>query len=733
MVVASGQMPYEFDAPLPIRAPKGAWPGINTPNVAMSGLTIEQAMFVYNAELRKWNFPDQLNLLQYNLYTHPDITPSSFEPKANGDTLEGLVGGKASLESIDNIEELRTQFEIFLFDFYDDDSVYGAAEFREAWFNTAYPESPSGSRVIVEIIPNILFSIIGPNFLRPELEDITGGDFITTTDPHWLGGSGVIFDIDCGEVVFNPFPFPREGHFFAPGTDQPRVSFGPVYPVVQTTAGNVPSVEPSRYQSDLQTGTFKEETNFNAINSGLVQIDGYALIAGTTIELVNGNDDNFVASVANTNDYTGHTQGLRAVRDGAGDNDPSARIYRTPTAQSSGLYRILTQNRKMDVPFTAIPSGFVSLWPQGKVRRVSNTGNLFPSNSNFIHGQELTVTSDGGLQRDAGDSAGVHVMDDAIWITSRNDSDGSGTFTTGGLYISSPYNGELVWYRPAERVLSTSGNFGPGPAHFGAHLGLMDIGTHFVRVSKTISQFIDTNTGNPTPNSDEYICVTHFQRYDKTTLDHDSEVSPSFTLQGEDATTASQSGPDGLHGAFTDGSDVYTWTEFGSVHRFDTSLSFVNAYSAPIARRRHSANGQLLYTLGGNVQVGDPLLSITGGSSSGIGVWSTTDPTGGAADVVGSVTHDSAKPLRAETHFGHVAGGSFRWHSIFDVSSATHVGDGVWGILQVSTTLYLVRMTEEPSFWQVRESIRLERTGDSIPIGGVPDDFPYEATLHDID
>lgn len=732
MVVESGQVPYEFDAPLPIRAPSGAWPGIDTPNIAMSGITIEQAMFVYNAELRKWDFTGGLDLLQYNLYTHPDITPSGFEPKANGDTLEGLVGGLASLESIDNIEELRTQLSA-LFDLYAVDSVYDGDQFLEAWLLTAYKESPSGSIEIIRVFPSIdFFDFLSPEFLHPPLSDVTGGDFITTTDTHWLGGSGVIFDIDCGEVVFNPFPFPRESFIAAPGLDANRFNFGPIYPLVQTTLGVLPSVVSSRYESDLaEDGAVKREINIDAIGSGMVQIDGYALVGGTTIELVIGNDSNFETTVLFSDDYIGHIPGLRVVNDGDGDNDPTARVYRFPTAQASGLYRLLTHSQKVNVPFTAIPSGYVSIWPEGGVRQIKDEGILLSSQNNFIHGREITVTSDGGLQRDARDSTGLHVMDDAIWITSRNDSNTSGTLVTRGMYPSSPYNGELVWYRPAELAISESGNLGPGQSTFYTHLGLMDIGDDWVRIARTASSFGESNTGTPTPDSDRSIVTSHFQRYNKTTLNH-TETSVGYERNGEDATLMEPNfirGWDG--GAILDSTDVYIYEEFGKVHKFDTSLNFVDAYDGPIAKRRHVANGQLLYTRGGNVTGGDPLLSITGGSSSGIGVWSTTDPTGAATDVIGTVNHDSAKPFRGETHFGNQT--SAIWHTIFDVANATHVANGVWGILQLGTTLYLIRMTEEASFWLVQESIRLERPGDSIPVGDVPADFPYEAAAHLID
>jgi hypothetical protein len=739
MTVASGQMPYQFDQPLPVRAPKGAWPGLVTPNVAVSGLTIEQAMFVYAAEIRKWGF-DSPTATQFFVYTHPDISPSGFEPKADGSTLEGLAGGLHSLSSVDVIEDLRRAMQTFLFDLYENDSVYEQGNFEEAWLTNVAPESPSGYRRFNRITANSI-AVLSPEWLRPALTDVTGGDFITTTDLHWLGGSGVLLDVDVAEVVFNPFPWPRAGRRFVPSTGDSALNFSPIYPLVQTTAGSLPSMVVSRYKSDiLEGGEFKNQTNFDALGtSGLVQIDGYALRPETIMELVRGNDKNFMGTLTGSNDYTGHIQGVRAVNLDQGANDFHARCYRTPTPQASGLYRFITYTPKSAVPQGAIASGYVSIWPEGVATTLENTGEPYTTET-MIHGQEITVTSDGGLARDARESTGLHVMDDAIWITSANvGSTGSGNFNSRGLFIHSPHNGESVWYRPAERIVSTSGNVGPGPAIFGAHLGLVDDGTDWVRVARTCAQYVSTNTGNPTPNSDDVITTFHFQSYDKTTLDHTGETSVTFLLRGEDATNGTLSSTSVDGGMIKDGTDIYVYNSRGKVFKFDSSFNFVNAYGGAIAGRRHAANGQLLYTITDAIQTGDPLLSISPpGQSSGIGVWDTTDPTGSATDVVGLVNRVSAKPFRGETHIGFALDAI--WHTIFDVSGGTHVADGVWGLLQVADSftgtnrrLYLVRMTEETTHWQCQESIRLETTVDTKPVADIPPDFPYEAALHDID
>lgn len=723
MVVASGQMPYNYGTNLPIRAKPNAWPGSGIPNISASGDIVEAAMFVYNAELRKWNESDLSNLT-YLLYSHPDITPSGFEPKANGDTLTGKVGGRVSIMSVDNIEQLRRLLDIFLFEAYADDSEYSAEDFLESWLTAAFPESPSGGIVITALFPG--YSLTNRTFLRPSADHVVGGDFVDT-DIHWLGGSGVLFDIDYGEVIFNPFPFPGQTQYFAPSTGNHRFNFGPIIPTIQTTAGSIPSVDANRYETDIGAGSFRATTNFQALGSGYVQIDGYALLPSSVIELVKGNDNNFDATLEFENDYTDHIQGLRRVRAFTGKNDPSARCYRLPTPQSSGLYRLITYNPKDLVPSTAIASGFVSLVPPGRVIKADDGTFIL---TNRIDGQQYSELSDGTTSISPASAEGVHVLDDAIWITSPNSkTPGSGSFASAGLFVLSPYNGDLVWYRPAERVLSTSGNFGPGPAIFGAHVGLMDLGTNFVRVSKTALQISEQNISG---DEDKSTFTVYFQLYDKTTLDHVAEVPVGYAIQSEDANQALFNGFTGLHGAISDGSNVYIWAEFGAVHKFTTGLSFVNAYdSSVIARRRHYANGQLLYTSGGNFFVGDPLLLPGGGVSSGIGVWSLTDPAGTSVDGVGIINHDSAKTIRGEAHFGDQAIASI--HSIFDVVGSTHVTDGTWMIIQFGTQLYLARIVEQPTYWEVVESIRFRDSFGSVLFGDVPEEFPIEGILHDID
>jgi len=480
----------------------------------------------------------------------------------------------------------------------------------------------------------------------------------------------------------------------------------------------------SRYESDI-TGTFANETNFAALGSGKVQIDGYCLLPETTMELVKGNDDNFCSTVTGFNDYTGHIQGLRQVNLSTEKNDNSARCYRTPSAATSGLYRFLTYNKKSDVPDTAVASGIVSLFPEGYTKK-STPSNVLVPNLSRIDGQQYTVTSDGGLIREAGKADGIHVFDDAIWIVGAPETSLPGTPSTDsrGLFCVSPITGDLVWYRPAEMTVATAGDTND-PGAFGTHLGLMDIGTNYVQFSRSLDQTIDSS--DPMAIEGDY--TVYWQLYDKTTLSH-SETSVTFSVTG---TVFEVPDLETTVGAIKAGSVVYTWQQFNRIQSWTTGLSFIDEHFAVpgVAGRRHYAGGDLLYTMTGTApQIGDPMLSITGGHTSGIGKWSAS---------AGAFSHDSAKPLRGETHFGYQPRALI--NSIFDVTGSTDVSDGIWmtisfpsspGSFLTSDPLYLCRIIEGGSAWNVVESVHLGENVLNLGTTGGPE-FPVEGALQNLD
>ena len=722
MVVASGQFPYQYDGELPVRQKKGGWPGLAVPNIGPSGDLFEQGMFVLSAELFKWG-TTQLNLLMYTGYWHPDIAGSGFFPKGNGETFVGQVG-RPLLLSADNIVQMRSSLADLLFARYALDSDYSSSQFLESWLATAYPESPSGHMTWRFDIPGQFYETFDATWLRPTLDDFIPGNFILDTDLHWLGGSGTLWDVDYGEVIFNPFPFPRGSMFFAPSANNHSLSFSPLYPVFQTTGGTLPSVLASRYQSDISAGAFKAETNFEAIQSGYLQLDGYGILPNTLIRLTQGNDSNFFSDIGTTSDFTFYGSGARRVADGAGLVDQTARVYLSPTAQASGVYRLSLANTKTLVPFASIPSGYVSFFPGGDLLPITISDN-------DMFDKSITITSDGGLKINPRSSKGYHVMNDALWMTSPNATSLSGTFLTKGLFVLSPYTGDTLWYRPAERILATSGNMPGGtaplgsPGIFGVHIGLEEFGTDFARISRVWQENVTAGSPNIYDNT------VYFQLYDQTDLNH-SEQQSNWTITNDGGSIGARI--DGMH---FDGTGYWIWYEFGVVHNFDGSLIYNGSFTGNIARRRHFANGQRLYTIGGNNTVGDPILAMSpaGGSSSGIGVWSIATTPANILTDIGTYTHDSAKRLRAETHFGHQTAAII--HMIRDVTGSTHVPNGVWMVIQFTGSapndMYLCKIREDASEWVVEKSYKLRTSPSALTLPAVPTDFPYEFILHDID
>lgn len=724
MVVASGQYPYEYDVPLPITGPIG-----------QSGNILEAAMFVLNAEIRKWG-NEPLQFFQFNHYIHPDIAGSGFEPKADGSTLGGDVAGP-SLVVIDHILTLRSWLRSFnnsLWDLYGDDSSAGTAArqiFGESWYTTAYPGHGSGFLVPVDL--GFGFSIQNGIPLRPELDDITGGDDHTDPDPHWLAGSGVFFDIDIGEVVFQPFPFHgphklfRAGGGGVPGFSNPRFSFSPYYPAFQKMDGSLISMTGNEF-AQAGAGSWRVNTNFAAIASGKVQMDGYAILPDTQLRLVGGNKNlsTFGDTISAISDFTFFEGGHREVNNG-GTNDPTARTYWTPQAQSSGFYAVLPYTPLSAQPLLAIPSGAAGFFPQIDYRP--------PLNNRGLH-NAINVTSDGKvlIANINGTSQGYQVFDDCIWMKSlsRNALSGVSNSPSRGIMPLSPYNGSFMWYRPVDLALASPGNSPTlssqyttevppiptgTPGNFECHVGMEPIGTDDVLMLSKVYNSFFTDLGIGV--GDQYDNEVFFQRYSGTSMTH-SETSVAWTFVGADDT---ESGPvdNSISDMFFDGSSYWLVGKFLSrVHKFSSALAYQGGYQGSIGGRRGFVDSEYIYWQHSDfgVSAGDPLLTdpnMSGHSiGSGIGKWSiTADPADPLANV-GTFSHDSAKPIIAETTIGFADIDS-RIHDIIEITpaQATHVTPGIWVLFQVgsfpdaSEALWILRVTEQSTFYRVEEAIDL--------------------------
>lgn len=389
MVVASGQYPYLFESPSPFR---GQW--------GFSGIHLEEAQFVASAEIRKFYNPGTYDLLTndiYHVYTHPSITPSGYEPKPDGSTLGGCVGPRA-LFALDNIVEMRNVLTDGIFPGYAGQTEYTTAQHLTDWIRSAFPESPSGK-------------ITNGTFLRPVLTPgfpaaITGD--ITTTDLHWLGGSGVIMDIDVGEVMFNPYPWINQ---LLSSTIHERgvnwnIVYSPAWPLFQRTNGSLISLngrEPERVELP--------QFSYDHISSGYIRLDGYMFLDDTDFMLGQSAAD-FVAGQFNNISIVPRTLSTTSVELG------NARAYLEPTPQSSGIYRICARTNKTNHPTAGIASGVVSQWPP-----------------------QTSVNS-----------RGYEVFDDALWITDYVDGVSGQDHPSSGLTVVSPFTGNALWQRFAEHT-----------------------------------------------------------------------------------------------------------------------------------------------------------------------------------------------------------------------------------------------------------------------------------------
>ncbi|MCV0439750.1 MAG: hypothetical protein K5880_14075 [Hydrogenophaga sp.] len=710
-------------------------------------------MFVLNAEIRKWG-NEPLQFFEFNHYIHPDVAGSGFEPKGDGSTLGGDVAGP-SLVTIDHVVKLRDWLRFnnnSLWDLYGDESSMGSFSRQimgESWYTTSYPGHGSGFIVITDL--GFGFSIGNAIPLRPELEDITGGDDHIDTDIHWLAGSGVFFDLDIGEVVFQPFPFHSRFNLFraggggVPGFGNPRFSFGPYFPSFQKTDGSIISLGGNEF-AQAGAGSWRALTNFAAIASGKVQVDGYAMLPDTQLRLISGNKNlsTFGDTISATSDFTFFEGGHREINN-AGTNDPAARTYWTPQAQASGFYASLPYTPLSAQPLLAIPSGAAGMFPQIDHRQAMTNRGLH---------RAINVTSDGKvlIANVNGASQGYQVFDDAIWMKSlsRNPLSGVSNSPSRGILPLSPFNGSFMWYRPADLTIASTGTnpslssqYDSGvptgtPGNFECHVGMEPIGgDDILMLSKVYNQvFTDLGVGV----GDQWDNEVFFQRYSGPSMTH-SEISVSWTFVGADDT---ESGPvdNAISDMFYDGTDYWLVGKFLSrVHRFSSAFAYLGGYRGDIGGRRAFIDGEYVYWqhMNGGIQAGDPLLTdpnMSGfGIGSGIGKWSiTADPADPLANT-GTFDHDSAKPIIAETTIGIADTGS-RIHDIIEVTSAqaTHVTPGIWVLIQIgnfpaaSDDMWILRVTEQATFYRVEEAIDL-----NFSVDDTDDQYALDLIFRDID
>lgn len=669
MTLASGTIPYSYDyGQGPFHVPD---PYSSDFPIGPSGILLEQAQFVITAELRKWKKADGLQgshtLPEFDWFNNSNIAPSiRYEPRANGTNL-GNAEGSGCLNFLDHIQQTRNALFTLFFNELNGDTN---DDYFIAWLSALYPNNPSGRN---------------GNYSR-RLPSQTGVVNYTSLDV--LGGSGILFDVDFGELMFNPFPHISTFNLDNAHINDPyEIQTGPLFPCFQKTDGTL--VPLTGREPDDINNTFKSYHTL-PIGSGTIMINGYCLQAGTKYYLGN-NANNF--DVTGGGAFTHSALSIRQA--GNGGNIPTTRSYITPSAQPSGLYRVATINKRSDFPNTTISSGLVSFWPPL---------TTYPT------------------------SQGYHVFDDALWITDQKIGNTLASNTTignglaSGLSMLSPWTFTDMWIRYADLTkfdcLPDAGStitYRNWPS-----------GDFLVRTgANNIYRFHETIQRPITSTSGQLRLARYNDKLDyltdiTSTSDAATEIGGfdnQFPLGGNtnligdtwyDPTTSEH----WVSNAINTGSDMW---------KFDNNFKYINKYIFNLPSGIFNARGVFI---GGQHFLYNGEFGPTGATHiKGSGIYpvhivaegtapynsTTTPPQGGEA----YISLPEGKNINGAPFVGTMT--SAEIIHIIEVASSTHLTPGVYALIRwvgPSTgaigKLYLIKIEEKTTEWEVKFAILLE-------------------------
>lgn len=623
MIVASGIIPYEYSAQTPFRATDYLDP-VAPLAIGPSGLLLEQAYFVLMAEYRRYRGLDSFFEPNFYKYINQEISKVGIEPRPNGENLaSGLAAG---LIYTNHISDGRTALEA-VFPFIEIDSDYTEEEIKQDWLIKTY-NTPSG-----------------------RVGDYYHSDAHSTgrvpTEEHFLGGSGVLFDVDLGEIMYNPYP-----RFGASSLDSAKVSIStgsfsvptfPFFPTFQKTDGSLISV--TSRETDYRDGFISTGYNLISLNaSGVIRFDGDVLRQETVYFVGTGNGFND----SGASDFTFVDGSTRRVGVFADIAEPQTRVFVTPTTQTSGVYQIIASNPRSTVPATAIPSGEISIWPP--------LDQAFPNyNASSFDGND-----------------GYEVFDDCFWMV---DIPGPGALASGdeyapsGLAVISPFTGRALWVRWAQPTVTSHASSAEQVA-WPDLCGLARTGAN--RIYRVATN-LDTNDAI-------------FMRYNDN-LDFVSETA---------ATISTPAGVNELFDMFHDGTDFFVLEQNnGNTVQID-GITFTE-----IAR----------YIGISNERKGEYFNSKYWQWRSGVsGINEVTYSAGSPGSVNNVAFKEIRMPPALIGTNGSVAI-SANIEDVIEVTGSTHIPNGIWALVEytigASIRPYLVKVTESATTFEVDAVIPL--------------------------
>lgn len=680
--------------------------------IGISGILLEQAQFVLTAEYRKWTG----NTYPANFYAYGNINDAPYgpyEPKADGSTLAG------SGIYVDNVFQTREALNVLL-QLYKDDTAYNSHElsYRAGWLQSLFPESPSG--FIRGDDDQAFFSDIQGHWRHRYPSEVGVIDYASD---EVLGSSGVFYDIDFAEVMFNPAPhLGRTGFDDAHGPRRSGSNYAddyfyiyqyPLFPNFQRTDGTIIDIyrEPSIIKDRFANKTYDNRH----IASGYIRINGYQLNNLTKFVLSNG-----IFFDTSTNDFNWYQESIR-VPYGCNRNVLNTVGFIEPTIQSSGIYRIAAVNKFNDFTNTTIESGIFSHWPP-----------LVIENNRYYWPSDLPFNTTANIANVA-TNAGYQVFDDCIWMLDRSSISASNQYPS-GLATLSPFNGHYMWIRYADMtpVTLTFRSGSTATTNWSTMVGLTRRSANSIlRLSRRLENPVDEGSAKARFVFAEYDDSLDYLTSFSTTSPYNVN---GYVYVGSDT---------GVTNHFWNGNNKYYIALANPffLYRFSSSFDYENKYIMQF--EENSSTTVSAITFDNAFYYNSQNYACYSSGIYPITFVEGTDPEYEGADTpeVGTATisYLDVKFIDGQRELGNITNKRFfDILSVLNVTSATHVPTGVYALCVLKTgsgpsdtkNLYLLQLEEQSTYWQIKSHTLLETGAFGTYFGGLNVSSPLDYT-HD--
>jgi len=349
-VLQSGVIPYGYVVPGPVKTATHAPGSFLQP----SGLLFEQAAWVLMAELRRYNASGMFNTAEVvgipTLNNYPDRrfpVNGLYDPSPIGANLGSYT--PAFLQNSTNIGSIRS---LMLNLFFGPAGIGGLGRaVAEDWFLETFRNHPRGTvsnpffsqDIFAHPISENGTAVVGELLINPLTEEDT---FFTGRPYYPLGSSGVIYDIDMSELMYQPWPR-LTTNAFSNGTSIFGGGSAPIFPQFQTTAGALIAVSNAGFTKFWNDGNFA--------------IRGDLILPGTELLITQVNDfsaGNLIAQLSFVE------PGLAPLPSFDNNLSTIAEGAFTPTSLAAGSYRMGIRLPKSVNVNVVIPSGIrTSVFP----------------------------------------------------------------------------------------------------------------------------------------------------------------------------------------------------------------------------------------------------------------------------------------------------------------------------------------------------------------------------------